>query len=36
VYLAGLCVRSTDHAELGGSNGHGRSAHNTAAMMVDV
>jgi hypothetical protein len=27
--------RGTDHAELGGGNGHGRGAEETAAMMVD-
>jgi hypothetical protein len=34
-HLAGLCVRTTDHAELGGSNGHDRSAKKAAAIICD-
>src|SRR5207244_6613962 len=34
-YLAGLCYRRTDNAELGGSNGHGHSAEKATAIMVD-
>ena len=33
--LAGLRVRGSDHAELGGSNGQDRGAQKTAATMVD-
>jgi hypothetical protein len=35
VYLAGLCVRRAAHDELGGSNGHDRSAQKAATLMVD-
>jgi nuclear transport factor 2 (NTF2) superfamily protein len=31
----GRCVRRTEHAELGGGKGHGRSAKKAAAVMLD-
>ena len=34
--LAGLRGRETSDAELGGSNGHSRSAEKSATMLVDI
>src|SRR5438105_14600994 len=36
LYLARLCASGTDHSERGGSNGRGRGAQESAAMMVHV